>query len=216
MAREEYERTQHHSRALSEVERPSFDSLRTDEEEKKRRADVGVMDGVESIFTRMIGIYAIRPFLRKLDDFVRELEDRKLEEARRRWEICVDEMRGGGGRFDVRNAIARVQVRMTSLRKRLQSNVNGLCRHMKKGKRELCFGEIGSGDRLPRQNGRWMDMERRSSLREGLLWYYGNAGIIAFRKRREVERANSRENAKIENKRVQVCVAIFIDGWDEG
>jgi hypothetical protein len=164
-----------------------------------------VREGVEESFAYMVGTYAIRPFLRKVDHFARDLEGRRFEEARRRWDECLAELPGRGVAFNVRKGMKKLKAGIKELRKSLRKNINRLYSGMNKGKRELCFGEIQSGEDLPRQNSSVAALGRRSDLKAGLLWYYGDAGVLTFRAREANKRIKG--NEKIEEKQKQVCIA---------
>lgn len=162
-----------------------------------------VRECMEENFTFMVGMYAVRPFLRKLGDFAGEFEERRFAEARRKWDERLDELRCQGTSFDLGEKMKKVDARMKKLGKSLRTKVNALCSRMK-GKRELCFGEIESGDDLPRQNGHGTRLGRRNDLKDGLLWYYGDVGVMAFRAMDE--RPRIVEDEKIEEIQAQVCV----------
>ena len=154
-------------------------------------------------FAYMVGMYAVKPFLGKLDAFMVKLEERRLEEARRRWEGVVDGLNGRRG-FDLRNAVKNVDSGAKELRARIKEKIKDLCSRMWRRKRELCFGEIESGEDLPRQSARGIGMGKTSALKDGLLWYYGNAGVLAFIAREEMRRANLEKCEAQEDMREEV------------
>ena len=156
-----------------------------DEIAEERRA---AREGMEESFTYMVGTYAIRPFLRKLDDFAVQLEERRFEEAKRRWDERLDEIGEWRMGVKVRGVMKKAETEFRALGRRLTSKVRGLWKKMKWGKRELCFGEIkygseGNGSLANRENGCRTGAVRRDQMREGLLWYYGDTGVLAFRAR---------------------------------
>ena len=166
--------------------------------------EIGVAgDGVEESFTFMVGTYAIRPFLRKLDDFAGELEERRLVEAKKRCDESLSQLQGRGVMLSVmKERMKEAQTRMKELRKSLRTRFNAFGKGMKKGKPELCFGEIESGEDLPRGNA---PIVSKNAMKEGLLWYYGDVGVMVFRARQEAERIKGDEKA--EDTRGQVCAA---------
>lgn len=168
-------------------------------------------DGVEESFAFMVGTYAIRPFLRKLDDFAAELEGRRLEEARKRWDECLDQLQGRGTAIGVKEWMRRVETCLKGLRKSMKKKTRGLSKRVKKGKRELCFGEIESGEDLPRYND---PMVRRNAMKEELLWYYGHAGVLIFQARQEAEGIMG--NEKVGETQRQVCDERSLEKWGCG
>ena len=168
-------------------------------------------EGTEESFTYMVGMYAIRPFLRKLDDFAGKLEERRFEEAKRRWDDRLDEMEEWWMGVRVKGVMKKAGTEFRALARRLVSKVRGLCKKMKKGKRELCFGEIESGSEgygslASRDNGSRTGVVRHDQMKEGLLWYYGDAGVLAFRAREEVKQIM--EDEKAERTKGKVCFAL--------
>ena len=139
--------------------------------------------GIEERFTYMVGTYAIRFFLRKMDDFAGAVEERRVEEARRRFDVVLD-----GGEKSVGR---KVGIKLQGLKKHFGSKFKTLCKKLVREKRELCFGEIESdGETEKGAIGRPM----RDGVMGSLLWYFGAAGVLAFRER--TKRRNAEENVE--------------------
>ena len=144
------------------------------EEQRKKRAEKA-----EARFAYMLGTYAVRFFLRKMDDFANTLEARTDDEARRQFERALDGGDGGVGVASLRKAGVRKVVgmmRLEGVRRRLRLLVG----RVRREERELCFGEIGSDDE-DEKGGRAGVV--RDGAAGGLLWYYGANGVLAWREK---------------------------------
>ena len=149
-----------------------------DIEERTRKTEK-----IEDRFAYMVGTYAIRFFLRRLDDFAGALEESRIAEGRRRLDEVLDRARG----TTVKTSFAS---RVKTIRKELASGLRGFTRKLRKEKRELCFGELESDDETEKGT---VCRPIRDGVIEALLWYYGPAGVLAFRGKRQGQ------NSKAEN-----------------
>jgi hypothetical protein len=141
-----------------------------------------IKEGIEERFTYMVGTYAVRFFLRKMDDFAGAVEERRVEEARRRFDGVLDGGEKGVGR--------KAEMKLQGLKKHLGSKIKTLCKKLGREKRELCFGEIESDDETEKGA---VGRPVRDGVMGSLLWYYSAAGVLAFREREK------RRNAEGEN-----------------
>jgi hypothetical protein len=139
------------------------------------------VQGTEDCFTYMVGTYAIKPFLRKLDVFAVDLQERRLEEARRKLHDSLEELCGYEIKLRVKERLKNNQARIEAFRKTLLTKLKNLCARLRRRKRELCFGEIESGEDLTRQISPTAEFRCRNKLNKCLLWYYGSEGVLAFR-----------------------------------
>jgi hypothetical protein len=172
------------------------------------------LQSIEEAFTYMIGTYAVRPFLRKLDDFAARLEERRFQEGRRRLDERLDEITGKRGGA-VRGVVDRMRAKVKELRKGLEGKVKGLCKKLTRRKRELCFGEIESGEgseigRLDGEGERKIGVARRDTMEDGLLWYYGDEGVLAFQARGEMKQILGEEKTEERTEEVGTATACLV------